>query len=101
MYYWRLREEGIELRCHVQPGSKAEGFAGLYGDALKIRLRAPAIDGRANVACQNFLAEAFAVQRADVILLQGAASRLKRWWIKKVPRWPEDLPGPVPFSEHK
>ncbi len=67
----------ITLTIHVQAGAKRSEVAGLYGDALKIRLAAPAVDGRANAALISFLAHAFGVPERAVVLLRGAKSRRK------------------------
>jgi uncharacterized protein (TIGR00251 family) len=52
-----LRESGaaLTLSVHVQPAAKRSEIVGLHGDALKVRLAAPAIDGRANAALLEFL----------------------------------------------
>ena len=76
---WYSREgETIILTLHVQPGAKRSEIAGLHGDALKIRLAAPAIEGRANEALLRFIAESFGVPQRNVQLRQGAQSRHKR-----------------------
>ncbi len=66
----------IELR--IQPRARRSEFAGQHGGRLRVRLQAPPVDGRANAALLAFLAEAFAVPRARVIIEQGLASRDKR-----------------------
>lgn len=71
-------EDAIILTVHVQPGAKRTGAAGLHGDALKIRLAAPPVDGQANEALIAFLAEAFGVPKRQVELISGHASRSKR-----------------------
>jgi uncharacterized protein (TIGR00251 family) len=79
---WR-REEGqgtetaLVLTLHVQPGAKRTGVAGQHGDALKIRLAAPPVDGKANAELVRFLAEAFGVPQRSVLLVRGEASREK------------------------
>lgn len=74
-----LREDagGLVLALHVQPGAKRTEVAGLHGDALKVRLAAPPVEGRANAALLRFLADAFGVPLRGVTLLRGAASRDK------------------------
>jgi uncharacterized protein (TIGR00251 family) len=55
---WLREVDGaIMLTVHVQPGAKRSEMAGLHGDALKIRLAAPAVDGRANAALLAFVAQ--------------------------------------------
>ena len=69
--------EVITLTLHVQPGAKRSGIVGLHGDALKIKLAAPPIEGRANEALLKFLAGLFAVPLRNVELLHGEQSRHK------------------------
>lgn len=85
-----LRQEGNDLLLlvHAQPGAKQSAFAGLHGDALKIRLAAPAQDGRANDELRRFLAQAFAVSPGAVVLLSGETSRRKRLRIAGVSALP-------------
>lgn len=69
---------GVTLHLHVQPGAAKTGVAGAHGDALKVRLAAPPVDGKANAALLEFLAKSFGVPRAAVTLVGGATSRRKR-----------------------
>ena len=62
---------------HVQPGAGRSEFAGMHGDALKLRLAAPPIEGKANAELIRFLAEAFGVPQRNVLLLRGETSRAK------------------------
>lgn len=68
----------ITLVLHIQPGAKKTEFAGLYGDALKIRLAAPPVDGKANLTLCAFLAEYCGVPKKAVSLVSGEAARAKR-----------------------
>ncbi len=75
---WYRREgDVITLVLHVQPGAKRTEVIGLHGDALKIRLAAPLIEGRANEALLRFIAGSFNVSLRNVELKQGAQSRHK------------------------
>ena len=67
----------VVLTLHVQPGAKRSEFAGMHGDALKIRLGAPAIDGKANAELIRFLADAFGVPQRNVQIMRGETSRAK------------------------
>jgi uncharacterized protein (TIGR00251 family) len=69
--------EDITLNLHVQPGAKRSEIAGLHGDALKIRLAAPPMDGRANEALLKFIAKLFDVPLRQVELKRGEKSRDK------------------------
>lgn len=67
----------ITLTLHIQPGAKKTEFAGLHGDALKIRLAAPPVDGKANEALVRFLADVLDLPKSAVTLKSGQTSRRK------------------------
>lgn len=67
----------IGLTLHIQPGAKKTEFAGLHGDALKIRLAAPPVDGKANEALVRFIADTLGLPRSAVSLKSGQTSRRK------------------------
>jgi uncharacterized protein (TIGR00251 family) len=75
---WR-REDGdaIVLTLYVQPGAKRTEVAGTHGAALKIRLAAPPVDGKANAELVRFLADAFGVPLRQVTIVRGETSREK------------------------
>ncbi len=75
--WYRSSGEILTLTLHVQPGAKRSELSGLHGDALKIRLAAPPVDGKANEALLKFLAGLFEVPVRQVELKQGAQSRHK------------------------
>ena len=76
--WYRVAADGrITLTLHIQPGAKKTEFAGLYGDALKIRLAAPPVDGKANEALVRFIAEALNLPKSAVNLKSGQTSRRK------------------------
>ena len=79
--WYRATPDGWTLTLHIQPSAKRSELAGLHGDALKIRLAAPPIDGRANDALLRFIAGLFDVPLRNVELLQGAQSRRKTVYI--------------------
>jgi uncharacterized protein len=75
--WYRRNGEVITLTLHVQPGAKRSEIAGLHGDALKIRLASPPIEGRANEALLKFIAKLFDVPLRQVELKRGEQSRHK------------------------
>jgi hypothetical protein len=77
-------DEGVVLHVHVQPGAGRSAVVGRHGDALKVRVAAPPVEGRANEATQALLAEALGVDRADVELTSGTTSRSKRFRLRGV-----------------
>ena len=70
------------LELHVQPGAKRNEFAGLHGGRLKIRIAARAVEGAANEALIALLAETFGVRKRDIRIESGAASRMKRVFLR-------------------
>lgn len=84
---WLLADDtGVTLRLHIQPGAKKTEAVGLHGEALKIRLAAPPVDGKANACLIAFLADRLGVARAAVSLVSGESSRAKRVRISGVDR---------------
>lgn len=69
------------LAVKAVPGAARDEVAGWLGDALKVKVRAPAVDGRANAAVCELLARHLGVPRRAVELRQGDTSRLKRFVI--------------------
>jgi len=76
---------------HVQPGAKRTEVAGLHGERLKIRIAAPAVDGRANAALEAFLAAALGIARAAVTVSRGERSRQKTVAIRDTHARPDRL----------
>ena len=66
------------LSIHAQPGARSTEPAGVHGGTVKIRIRARAIEGAANAALLEFLADAFGVPKRSVALISGDRSREKR-----------------------
>lgn len=69
---------GCILTVHVQPGARGAGVVGVHGDALKIRIDAPPVDGRANQALLNFLSDRLGIAKSLLSVLSGESSRRKR-----------------------
>jgi uncharacterized protein (TIGR00251 family) len=68
----------VIIELHVQPGASRSEFAGTYGERIKVRLAARAVDGKANEALVEFLASHYGVPRHRVKILFGLKSRQKR-----------------------
>ena len=69
---------GVLIDLRVQPGAGRNAVVGRHGDAIKVRIGAPPIGGRANEAVIELLAETLGVKRAEVSLVSGDSSRSKR-----------------------
>lgn len=74
----RAADGSVVLTLHIQPGAKKTEITGLHGEALKIRLAAPPVDGKANAALIAFLAKACGVSKSAVELVSGDTCRAKR-----------------------
>jgi uncharacterized protein (TIGR00251 family) len=61
----------------ARPRAKRTAITGRFGEAYKLDLAAPPLDGRANEECVRFFAELFRVPRGNVTIVKGAASRMK------------------------
>ncbi len=72
----------MELRIHCQPRASQTEIVGLHGDALKVRLVAPPVEGQANTELCLFLAQYLGVLRQEVQILSGKGARQKRVLIK-------------------
>lgn len=65
------------LRLRVVPNAKRSEVVGVHGDAIKVKVQAPAMDGKANEALLDFLAEKLGLSRRSVQLVAGEKSRDK------------------------
>jgi uncharacterized protein (TIGR00251 family) len=67
----------VTLTVHVQPNASASAIAGLHGDALKIRIAAPAADHKANQVLVDFLHRVLRLRVSQISIRRGAHSRRK------------------------
>jgi uncharacterized protein len=72
------------ISVRVTPRASRDKVSGFDGDVLRVRLKAPPVEGKANEALRRLLAECLAVRPADVVIISGLASRTKRVSIKGV-----------------
>ncbi len=73
------------LKVHVQPKASRNAVCGLHGDALKVAIQAPPVDGKANDSLVKYLAGVFGVTKRDVQLHSGQTSRQKYFKIMGKP----------------
>jgi uncharacterized protein len=78
MPYLTDTPQGAVLTLRIIPRAAKNAIQGPHGDALKIRLSAPPVDGAANAALIDFLSDALSLPRARIQLLSGQTSRTKR-----------------------
>ena len=78
MSWLDVKDDAVLLSLHIQPGAKNTRVVGWHGSALKIRLAAPPVDGKANACLIAFLSRQFGVAKASISLVSGDTSRAKR-----------------------
>jgi hypothetical protein len=76
---WRRvgADGSVRLQIHCQPGAKRSEVSGVHGDCLRVRVAAPAVEGKANAALITHLAEAFGVPKRAVTIVRGETARRK------------------------
>lgn len=79
MNSWKITETdaGVQFSLKIQPRASKNEVAGLQGDALKIRIAAPPVDGEANEACIRFIAQMLKVPKSAVTIVTGLTGRNK------------------------
>jgi uncharacterized protein len=81
----RPLDGGAEITVHIQPGASRSELAGEHGEALKVRIAARAVEGAANAALTEFMAQRLGVARRAVRILRGEKSRHKVLWAPLAP----------------
>jgi len=76
-YRFDPAQHRLTLTLHIQPNARATAVAGTHGDALKIRIAAPAVDDKANAALIDFLRRWFKLSAANIKIRHGARGRRK------------------------
>ncbi len=70
-------ENEITLKIKVEPRSSKSGIAGPYGDALKVKLTSPPVEGKANKELIEVLAKELGVRKKDIEIISGKSSKNK------------------------
>ena len=83
--------EDLLLRVRVQPKASRDEISGLQGEALKVRITAPPVDGKANAHLIKYLAKQFGVAKSAVTLVSGETGRDKRLRIHAPAKLPAEL----------
>ena len=76
--YIQENDDGIILNVFIQPRSSKNMIAGRHGDALKIKLTAPPVDGAANKMCIQYLSKWSNIPKSSIEIISGHTSRTKR-----------------------
>jgi len=77
-------QKGVKIEIQVQPRAARNEIVGPHGETLKIRLKAPPVEGKANEALVSFLAKIFKVPKRQVEIVSGLTSRRKSIYISGV-----------------
>ncbi len=76
--FYKIDEDRVSIRIKAQPAASKNEFCEIYGeDAIKIRIKAPAVEGAANKELVKFLAKSFKVSKSDIIFKTGQNSKIK------------------------
>lgn len=78
MLHIRCTKQGLAFKVWLQPRSSLNRIVGLQGDALKVKLSAPPVDGKANKALLEFLAKKLGVGKSRLQIIAGHTSREKQ-----------------------
>jgi len=90
MSWYRWQETDLLLAVRLQPRASRDEIVGPHGDALKVRITAPPVEGQANAHLIKFLAAAFGVPRSQVTLVSGDTARSKQLRITRPSRLPPE-----------
>jgi hypothetical protein len=92
MSFYRETGDGIVVNVFVQPRASRNQVAGLHGEALKLRLTAPPVEGAANKMCIVFLADLLGVPKSTLEIVAGHSNRSKQVLVRSTAdRSPADL----------
>lgn len=76
--FYEIRDGKVSLRIKAQPAASKNEFCEIYGeDAIKIRIKAPAVEGAANKELVKFLSKSFKVSKSEVVFKSGQNSKIK------------------------
>jgi uncharacterized protein (TIGR00251 family) len=78
MSFIRRHPQGVLFKVFVQPRSSKNEISGLHGDALKVKLTAPPVNGAANTMCVKYLAKCLDVPKSSLEIISGRAGRTKQ-----------------------
>jgi uncharacterized protein len=81
-----MKEVSVTLKVRLQPRSSRDGIDGLHGDALKVKVTAPPVEGRANKAVKKLLAEQLGISPSQIEIIAGERSREKLLRISGISR---------------
>jgi uncharacterized protein (TIGR00251 family) len=75
--FYSIKDDLIRLKIKAQPQSNKNSFCGILGDALKIKIKAPAVEGAANKELVKFISKSFKVPKTQIKILSGTTGKIK------------------------
>jgi uncharacterized protein (TIGR00251 family) len=76
--FYTLENDQVVLRIKAQPAASKNEFCEVYGeDAIKVRIKAPAVEGAANKELVKFLSKCFKVPKSSIVFRSGETSKIK------------------------
>ncbi len=82
MLFIKKNSNGVIFKVFIQPRSSKNMITGVYGDALKIKLTAPPVNGAANKMCIKYLAKVLKFPQSKLEIISGHTSRIKHVLVK-------------------
>ena len=81
----KVHPKGCTLSLYIQPGASRSEISGLHGERLKVKIKAPPVDGEANECLIEFFAGILKIPKKSVHLIQGESSRQKTLLVELSP----------------
>jgi len=76
--FYTIKDNRVTLRIKAQPAASKNALCEVYGDdAIKIRIKAPAVEGAANKELVKFLSKSFKIPKSDIVFKSGQTSKIK------------------------
>lgn len=94
----RQTKEGVELSLHILPNAPRSQIVGLHNGCLKLKIKAPPIDGKANEAIVEFFSEFLKIPKSQISFGRGAKSKSKTIVIHGIPL--EELQSRLPQNNN-
>ncbi len=74
---YQIKDDKVIINVKAQPNSSKNKIAGIYGDAIKINIKAPAVEGAANKELIKFISKEFKIPKSEIII-KGETSKKKQ-----------------------
>ncbi len=96
-----VSKKELTIKIKVEPRSSKSGIVGPYGDAFKVKLTSPPVEGKANKELIEVLAKAFGIAKKDVEIISGQSSKNKIVKLRSLPGKAESLLSKLSISKNE